>query len=256
MRKRRRNRSRGGALVRRGEHEEPAFSLGGEEDGGEFAGEAASALYADEDEGEQWIGGPALVSAASQGEEDEEAPTVISPLRFAVRCLLATAITFSFLSVYLYTHPATARSALAHLPLVGRALTEVRVAPADIELRDVRGQGVRLRDGRLAFIITGRAENDSLVPVRKIQIEGRLYSTRGEVGRQLVFCGAAVSPGRVRQLSAREVELLQSLEPPRDYMLAPGDGTRFMVAFLDPPRELSEFTVKVVSASFSRAAGG
>jgi hypothetical protein len=61
----------------------------------------------------------------------------------------------------------------------------------------------------------------------------------------VVFCGAA--PRAVQDLSLREIALLQTLEPPKDWTLAPGGQADFLVAFTGPPPELKEFTAEVVA---------
>src|SRR2546425_621978 len=80
-------------------------------------------------------------------------------------------------------------------------------------------------------------------PARSIQIEGRIAGTQEQ--RQVVFCGAA--PRDVKELSLREIALLQTLEPPKDWSLAPGEQAAFLVVFASPPTDLREFGAEVVA---------
>ena len=45
----------------------------------------------------------------------------------------------------------------------------------------------------------------------------------------------------------REIALLQTLEPPKDWSVAPGEQTSFLVVFVGPPAELREFVAEVVA---------
>ena len=78
---------------------------------------------------------------------------------------------------------------------------------------------------------------------RSIQIEGRIAGAQEQ--RQVVFCGAA--PRDVKELSLREIALLQTLEPPKDWSLAPGEQAAFLVVFAAPPTDLHEFGAEVVA---------
>jgi hypothetical protein len=79
--------------------------------------------------------------------------------------------------------------------------------------------------------------------VKGIQVEGRIKGA--EEQRQVVFCGAARPD--VQNLSLREIALLQTLEPPKDWTLAPSDETSFVVVFPGPPTDLTEFSAEVVA---------
>jgi predicted Zn finger-like uncharacterized protein len=196
--------------------------------------------------------------AFDDDDEDDAAPGVTVPerpdpvpartrmtglARFAIRSLVLVTLLYAVLSVYLYTHPEVLRRALRGVPLVGARLSETRLQPATIQLTNVRGEYERVQGDRLVFVISGTAMNDSPVPVRSIQVEGRIVGAR-EV-RQVVFCGAA--PREVHDLSLREIALLQTLEPPKDWTLAPGEQTSFLVVFPGPPTDLREFAAEVVA---------
>jgi len=166
-----------------------------------------------------------------------------SPARFAVRSILLVTLIYAVASVYLYTHPEATREALRGVPVIGTRLTETRLHPSTIQLSDVHGAYQRVQGDRLVFVISGAAVNNSPVPVRSIQVEGRI--TGAQEQRQVVFCGAA--PRDVQDLSLREIALLQTLEPPKDWALAPGEQTNFLVVFAAPPTDLREFTAEVVA---------
>ena len=150
---------------------------------------------------------------------------------------------YALLSIYLHTHPEAVRSVLGDLPIIGTSLAEKRLDPSSIQLVNVRGEYQRVKGDRLVFVISGTAINNAPVAVRGIQIEGRISAA--EEQRQVAFCGAA--PRDVRDLSVREIALLQTLEPPKDWAVAPGEQTTFLVVFVGPPPNLREFAAEVVA---------
>ena len=184
-----------------------------------------------------------IVPPSPEARRKEPAPQVTGVARFAIRCLVLVTLGYAVLSVYLFTHPELTRDALRTIPLIGGRLAETRLHPAAVQLTDVRGEYERVQGDRLVFVISGTAVNNSSVPVRGIQIEGRLLGSQEQ--RQVVFCGAA--PRDVQDLSLREIALLQTLEPPKEWSLGPGEQSSFLVVFPGPPAELREFGAEVVA---------
>jgi hypothetical protein len=167
----------------------------------------------------------------------------MTPARFALRSLLGVTLLYAVLSIYVYTNPEVARDALARLPLLGPTLAETRVSTASIQLANVRGTYLRVKGDHLIFVVTGTAVNQAPLRVKSILIEAALRGERED--RQVVFCGAA--PRDLRDLSLREIALLQTLEPPKDWGLGPGEQADFLVAFAGPPAKLREFSAEVLA---------
>ncbi len=198
--------------------------------------------FAFDDEPEDGDAAPGPLAVADDAPEEEGRP-MKSPARFAVRTMLVVTLGFGVLSVYLYTNPEGVRTLFGGVPLIGARLTEARLNPTAVQLNDVKGGYERVQGDRLVFVISGTAVNNSAVPARSIQIEGRIAGAREQ--RQVVFCGAA--PRDVKELSLREIALLQTLEPPKDWSLAPGEQAAFLVVFASPPTDLREFGAEVVA---------
>jgi len=188
------------------------------------------------------------------GDEDAPAAAVEQPppaapargtstARFAVRALLTITLGYAVLSIYLYTHPERVRQSVGGVPFLGPSLVETRVNPASVQLADVHGEYQRVKGDRLVFVIGATAINNAQIPVRGIQLEGRIRGVKED--RQAVFCGAARRD--VRDLSLREIALLQALEPPKDWALAPGEQASCLVVFTDPAGDLREFVAEVVA---------
>jgi zinc-ribbon domain len=195
----------------------------------------------DDDEGEE-----------PEAADDAEAtpPRRRSSARFALRAVLVVTLGFALLSIYVFMHRARVTEVLAQVPVVGPDLVALRLNPAHVQLTDVRGQFTRVHGDTLVFVITGRAINNAPVPVSAIEIQGSISGT-GEQHR-LVYAGAA--PHHVNDLSQREIELLQTLQPPESWRLLPGEEGDFLVAFVDPPMPLRDFAVEVASVRRRRLA--
>jgi len=201
------------------------------------------ALSFDEEQGERTLDGPVDGPEVDHEPSPERGARMTGPGRFAIRSLVVVTLGYAVVSVYLYTHPAAAEHALQGLPLIGARLVETRLHPATVQLSNLRGDYRRVQGDRLVFVISGAAVNNSPVPVRSIQVEGRILGAQEQ--RQVVFCGAA--PRDVQDLSLREIALLQTLEPPKEWSLGPGEQSSFLVVFAGPPGELREFGAEVVA---------
>ena len=59
----------------------------------------------------------------------------------------------------------------------------------------------------------------------------------------------------MHDLSPREIELLQDIEPPKDWSLAPGEQAAFLVVFASPPVDLHEFGAEVVAVQATSRRG-
>jgi zinc-ribbon domain len=182
--------------------------------------------------------------------EEDPPPHRRSSARFALRAVLVVTLGFALLSIYVFMHRARVTEVLAHIPVVGPDLVALRLNPAHVQLTDVRGQFARVHGDTLVFVITGRAINNAPVPVSAIEIQGSITGTREQ--HRLVYAGAA--PHHVDDLSQREIELLQTLQPPESWRLLPGEEGDFLVAFVDPPMPLRDFAVEVASVRRRRIA--
>ena len=214
--------------------EEPAFVLGDDD---------ADDVTDTDDDGPDELPPPEKKpSRRTEAPAEADAPSGAAPARFALRSLVGVTLCYGAFSIYLVTHADVTRTLLARIPLVGSTLLESRLDPASIQLTNVRGEFERVKGDRLVFVVKGSAVNASPIPVRGIQVEGHLTGAKEE--RQVVFCGAA--PRDVRDLSLREIALLQTLEPPADWAVAPSDQTDFLIVFANPPADLKDYSVEVV----------
>ncbi len=167
-----------------------------------------------------------------------------SAFRPATRLLLALVVAFALLAVFLRTNPARSEEWLGRIPLVGGKLAADAVLGRRITLTDVQGGFQRLRTGRRIFVISGKATNNALVAVERIEVEGALYAASGNVDRKVISTGNKTTL-KLRDLNESEIALLQRLDARQP--VAPGASVDFAIVFLEPPRDLREFSSRVLT---------
>ena len=196
---------------------------------------------------------PAVAAGtAARPERTEARPArASSAASFAARMLVAVTLGYALVSAYLYTHVDAAYQMLADVPVIGPRLVERRLSPGVVELAGVRGEYVRVKGDELVFAIVGTAVNGATIPVRGLRVEA--WVTGAAEVRHSVTVGAR--PREIRDLSVREIGLLQSLEPPPAWNLAPGETIEFLIVFPEPAEDLKQFGARVVSVRAARRAG-
>ncbi len=168
-----------------------------------------------------------------------------SAFRPVTRLLFSLVLFFAALALLLRADPARTDAWLARVPVLGSALSATPRLGARITLDDVQGGYQRLRTGRRVFVISGKATNNALVPVERIEVEGSLYTASGTVERKVISTGNKTTL-KLRDLSESEIALLQNLDARQP--VAPGARTDFAIVFLEPPRDLREFSSRVLTA--------
>ncbi len=169
----------------------------------------------------------------------------ISAWRPATRFLVTLVVGFALLALFVRANPQRVVAWLARVPLIGGALAAEPALSSRITLTDVHGAYQQLRTGRRIFVISGKATNNSLVPVERIEVQGELYAASGAVARKVISTGNRTTL-KLRDLSESEIALLQNLDARRT--VAPGGSVDFAIVFLEPPRDLREFSSRVLTA--------
>ena len=107
----------------------------------------------------------------------------------------------------------------------------------------------RIKDGKDVFVISGKAVNTARTALHSVQITGKLLDATGkELEQKTIYCGNVISTKLLKDLSPREVSVLQTLNPPKRFMIEPGESSTFVIVFMDPPRAATEFSTQVVAA--------
>jgi predicted Zn finger-like uncharacterized protein len=190
----------------------------------------------------------ARAQARSEARSDARPAAAGSAASFAARMLVAVTLGYALLSAYLFTHGDAAYGLLADVPVIGSRLVERRLNPGVVELAGVRGEYLRVKGDELVFAIAGTAVNGASIPVRGVRVEGWVAGN-AEVHHS-VTVGAR--PREIRDLSVREIGLLQSLEPPNAWSLAPGETVPFLIVFPEPAEDLKEYGARVLTVHAAR----
>jgi predicted Zn finger-like uncharacterized protein len=155
---------------------------------------------------------------------------------------------YGVLTSALFANPALSDKLVGRIPLIG-TLGDERLLVRKVALSDVVSSYQRIKDGKDVFVITGKALNTAPVALQGVQIAGKLFDNSGApVDQKVISCGNVISTKVLKDLTPQEVSILQKLNPPKKFVIEPGESSTFVIVFMDPPRQAVEFTTQVVAA--------
>ena len=161
-------------------------------------------------------------------------------------CLL---LIFSILTFAHQVQPRRIDSFLKRIPWFGAGVFRNSHLRNGITLQSVRPSIQKLMENREVFVVAGVAANHNLTGVRQVRIEGRAYSAEGkEIERQTIAVGNAISEKIIRDMTARDLSILQKLESRKRFEIGPEESANFALVFLKPTKEIKTFSCRVVSA--------
>ena len=180
----------------------------------------------------------------------EESDTFLS-----VRTILFTValyvLGYAAIGYYALSHPHTTKLVLLQMPVLGPSFATEEFSTRHIQLTGLSGGFWLSKDSHRVFAVSGTAVNKASAPARLIQIESAIYNTEGKrVEQKKVFCGNAATENALNSLTVREIDTLQKLAPPRDFILPAGQQTECLTVFTKPPASIAELEGQVVSAQF------
>jgi predicted Zn finger-like uncharacterized protein len=133
------------------------------------------------------------------------------------------------------------------LPVIGKEVRE-RTVGQEIALIDVEGRYERTKEGKLVFLITGKAVNHSAESLRGVQIVSKLYDTgQRPLDEQVIACGNPME-AKIGDLSIHQVAILRGIKPPPDFGLQPGGQCPFVAIFLEVPSTVGTYSTEVSRA--------
>jgi len=101
-----------------------------------------------------------------------------------------------------------------------------------------------------AFVIEGNVTNHHPVPCKFVQVKGTLFDAKGDrAAEETAYCGNILKKSEIQNSSAERIrEVLQrpSGAALSNLSIEPGKSIPFMLVFLDPPENVSEFSVEIV----------
>ena len=133
------------------------------------------------------------------------------------------------------------------LPVIGRDARE-RTVGQDVSLVGVQGRYERTKEGKLVFVVTGKAVNHSTESLRGVQIVSKLYGPADrQLDEQSIACGNPME-ARISDLSIHQVAILRGIKPPPEFSLQPGGQCPFVAIFLDVSSSVTTFSTEVARA--------
>lgn len=133
------------------------------------------------------------------------------------------------------------------LPVIGKEARE-RTVGQEVALIEVQGRYERTKEGKLVFLITGKAVNHSAELLRGVQIASKLYDASARpLDEQLITCGNPME-AKIADLSIHQVAILRGIKPPADFGVLPGGQCPFVAIFLDVPATVGTFSTEVARA--------
>jgi predicted Zn finger-like uncharacterized protein len=166
-----------------------------------------------------------------------------------VRPLALIVALHAILALTIRIAPERAGEWLARIPIAGLLLDREPGPAESVHLRNVKGAFQHLRNARRVFVVSGEAVNQSPSSVERIEVQATLYGPGGQVDQKVVSTGNRTA---LTELSESEIALLQRLDPRK--IVAPGESSAFLIVFLEPPREIREFSSRVLSVRPTRRA--
>lgn len=192
------------------------------------------------------IGGP--TRRRRQGRESQMADSdrgkMVAILWFAG----AVTVGYAMLAAALFANPGLAEQWFGNVPWIG-SLRDDRQLIRKVAISEVVGTYQRIKDGKDVFVISGKAMNTAPVPLQAVQIAGRLFDTGGRsLDEKVIHCGNVISTRVLKDLTPRELSVLQKLNPPSRFTIEPGASSTFVIVFMDPPKAAVSYSAQVVAA--------
>lgn len=227
----------------------PEATVFDEEDEVDVEREPQESIGRDEEEPEQPAARRRTAQTRSRRTARRSQPESERGKMWALFIFMAAVVgAYGMLTRALFASPALCDKLVGRLPLIG-TLADERLLTRKVALSDVVGNYQRIKEGKEVFVITGKALNTAPLALHSVQLLGKLYSPGGEVLEQkTIYCGNVISAKVLKDLTQQEVSILQKLNPPKRFMIEPGESSTFVIVFMDPPRGAVEFSAQVVAA--------
>jgi hypothetical protein len=185
--------------------------------------------------------------------DEESAPvynrSITHTARFFLLLILLAGFVFCAITLLIHGAPASSSVALSHLPLVGERFVMPATPAKLVALRGVDAGYQHSKEGQLALVISGTAENVGATSLSKVQLTAALRDgQRRSLASRAVYCGNSVSTGMVSQMTPHEIEFFQKLEPAGTFSLEPSAECRFVAVFMNPPKTAHSYDVSVSQA--------
>ncbi len=156
---------------------------------------------------------------------------------------------FSVVTLAYQASPTRLESFIKAIPWFGPMVIKNNHLRDGIMVQSLRSGILTIVGGRKVFVISGEVVNRTQVSVGEIRVEGQTYTEGGEeIESQAISIGNPISKKIIRDMTAREISILQRLSPQKKYEIPPDKSATFTIVFLKPPDNVKAFSCKVLSA--------
>jgi hypothetical protein len=158
-------------------------------------------------------------------------------------------IFFGFVTAFHLAHPDVADGIVRSIPLVGPVLLKNNHLKNGVALRSLGASRQTIQGNREVLVVTGVAQNQNRVVIRKVRVAGQLYDLEGkEIEQQIIWIGNAISLRIIRGMTPQDISDLQRLKPLKTFEIPPGDSIPFTIVFLKSTKETKDFSCQVLQA--------
>ncbi|MGH7864922.1 MAG: DUF3426 domain-containing protein [Candidatus Binataceae bacterium] len=158
-------------------------------------------------------------------------------------------IMFAVLSLIICAEPIASARALNGVPGAGARFERPILPAMRVALLEVRAEYRTIKDGRRALLVTGLARNLSGAPLHTVQIAaGLLDGTQRVLAARATYCGINLPDKMLAEMTPREIDFLQRIEPQKNFAVAAGAQVRFLMVFTDPPAGARGMRIAVTKA--------
>ncbi len=161
-------------------------------------------------------------------------------------------LVFSLTTLMHQTQPERLEGYLKSVPWFGSALFKNKHLRHGVVVGSLQTGYQRILGNREVFVISGRIYNRNPVSIGEVQVEGQIHTSgEKELASQAISVGNPISSKIIRDMTVREIAILQRLRPQKKFEVAPQGSAGFTIVFLKPSKKIKSFSCRVLSAKGS-----
>jgi predicted Zn finger-like uncharacterized protein len=162
---------------------------------------------------------------------------------------MVIAVLFGVVSLAIHIEPGPVARILSQIPQVGANFERPMVPAMLVALHDVRADYQQIKGGQTALLISGTAENVGATPLHAVLLAVDLLDAGGkQLASNAAFCGNGLTAAMVGEMTPREIEFLQRLDPQKNFALDPSKTAPFLLVFIAPPQKITNLRIEVAKA--------
>jgi predicted Zn finger-like uncharacterized protein len=162
----------------------------------------------------------------------------------------AIVLGFSVLTMGICGEPQASARALSQLPLIGAHFARPIVPAMLVALHEVHADYRPLKGGQTALVVSGTAQNVGSTPLHAVLIAVDLLDgAQHQIAAQAAWCGNNLSTRMIGEMTPREIEFLERLDPQKNFVLEQSHTAPFLLVFINPPPRIANLRISVAKAA-------